>query len=102
MIALGSSLVALAALVLTAYLARLNLQHQRLEAHRGRVWERQVDIVPEFLEWLKTDAADGRPPVDSSDPVDYAPRMPVALHARLTAFLPELSEELAKGAPRCR
>lgn len=57
MIALGSSLVALAALVLTAYLARLNLQHQRLEAHRGRVWERQVDIVPEFLEWLKTDAA---------------------------------------------
>jgi hypothetical protein len=60
-IALGSTSVALAALALTAYLARLNLRHQRDEAHRGRVWERKVDILLEFLEWLESEAAVGNP-----------------------------------------
>ncbi|MEU4689713.1 hypothetical protein [Actinoplanes sp. NPDC023714] len=97
-VALGSTAVAVAALILTAYLARLNLRHQQLEAHRGRLWERKVNTLLEFLEWLETDAADGRR-ASSGDAVDQAPRPSKSLYVRLHAFMPQgFMEELAAGS----
>jgi hypothetical protein len=45
LIALCSTLIALGALILTAYLARMTLRHQQTEAHRDRVWERKTDAL---------------------------------------------------------
>src|SRR5215218_9106162 len=94
-IAVSSTFVALGALVLTGYIARVNLEHQRVEAHRGRVWERKVDVILEFLEWVEMDAADGRPIDNADDPLQQAPRIPTSLHSRLTAFVPEFGQEIA-------
>lgn len=95
-ISLGSTLVAIAALFLTAYLARINLESARRNAHDGRVWERKVDVLLDFLEWLEDDATDGTPKSSSTDDAAHAPHIPTRLYSRLTAFLPEFDQPVAK------
>jgi hypothetical protein len=89
LIALCSTLVALGAFILTAYLARMTLRHQQTEAHRDRVWERKTDALLDFLQWIETDAAVGDVEGEVVDPSDRAPRLPAALYVRLKVFTPD-------------
>lgn len=60
------------------------------------MWERKVDILLEFLEWLESEAAVGNPQGGGGDAFDRAPRTPDSIYVRVAAFAPDgFMDELA-------
>lgn len=97
-VALGSLLVAIASLALSAFLALLNRraqvadrEAQSMEAHRVRLWNQRVPAVLDYLVWLEANA-------DAATQVARYPAPDDALYVQITTFGPEgVASLIAQG-----
>jgi len=97
-VALGSVLVAVASLALTAFLALLNRraqiadrEAQSVEAHHVRLWGHKVPAILDYLVWLEAHA-------DDVTAVARYPAPDDALYVKVTTFGPENVADLIARA----